>query len=114
LRETDGDVERAVEWLFSHPDDEGDDAAAGDTAGAEGSQEDQVPAGDGNLPARFQLQSIVCHKGTSIHAGHYVAFIRKDLGKHPAWVLFNDEKVVEAANVEEMKKFAYMYFFRRV
>jgi len=69
LRETGGDVERAVEWLFSHPDDQGDDAAAGDEDGAQMSKEDQVPAGDGNLPARFQLQSIVCHKGTSIHAG---------------------------------------------
>jgi ubiquitin carboxyl-terminal hydrolase 5/13 len=26
-------------------------------------------AGSSALPANFQLQSIVCHKGTSIHAG---------------------------------------------
>jgi ubiquitin carboxyl-terminal hydrolase 5/13 len=32
----------------------------------------------------------------------------------PAWVLFNDEKVAKAADVEEMKKFAYVYFFRRL
>jgi ubiquitin carboxyl-terminal hydrolase 5/13 len=31
-----------------------------------------------------------------------------------AWVLFNDEKVVKAVDVDEMKKFAYIYFFRRV
>jgi ubiquitin carboxyl-terminal hydrolase 5/13 len=31
----------------------------------------------------------------------------------PAWVLFNDEKVVKALDVEEMKKFAYVYFFQR-
>lgn len=30
------------------------------------------------------------------------------------WVLFNDEKVVEGADIEEMKKFAYVYFFERV
>jgi ubiquitin carboxyl-terminal hydrolase 5/13 len=29
-------------------------------------------------------------------------------------VLFNDEKVVKAVDVDEMKKFAYIYFFRRV
>ena len=29
------------------------------------------------------------------------------------WVLFNDEKVVRALDVEEMKKFAYVYFFER-
>jgi ubiquitin carboxyl-terminal hydrolase 5/13 len=47
---------------------------------------------------------------------HYVAFVRKQLPEEqsPAWVLFNDEKVAKAADVEEMKKFAYVYFFRRL
>lgn len=47
---------------------------------------------------------------------HYVAFIRKHIPEQgeEAWVLFNDEKVVKAADVEEMKKFAYVYFFGRV
>ncbi|KAG5762431.1 hypothetical protein H9Q72_009462 [Fusarium xylarioides] len=116
LKETGGDVERAVEWLFSHPDDQGtfdDDAPAEAAATAP-----KELAGSADLPATFQLRSIVCHKGTSIHAGqvHYVAFIRKALGyaNVPTWVLFNDEKVVEAHDVEEMRKFAYVYFFKRV
>lgn len=114
LKETGGDVERAVEWLFSHPDDQG--IMEDDAAGQSGEAPQKEPAGSATLPARFQLQSIVCHKGTSIHAGHYVAFIRKTLeGKEtPTWVLFNDEKVVEAHDVEEMRKFAYVYFFKRV
>jgi len=29
-------------------------------------------------------------------------------------VLFNDEKVVQVVDAEEMKQFAYVYFFRRV
>ena len=114
LKETGGDVERAVEWLFNHPDEQGD---FGDEAAAQEEQpnKDTVPAGTADLPANFQLHSIVCHKGTSIHAGHYVAFIRKILDTQtPKWVLFNDEKVVEAADVEEMKKTAYVYFFNRV
>ncbi len=48
---------------------------------------------------------------------HYVAFIRKKLPQYDdstSWVLFNDEKVVEVVDVEEMKKFAYVYFFKRV
>jgi uncharacterized UBP type Zn finger protein len=47
---------------------------------------------------------------------HYVAFIRKQDPKdqYTIWVLFNDEKVVKAADVEEMKKFAYVYFFKRL
>jgi ubiquitin carboxyl-terminal hydrolase 5/13 len=46
---------------------------------------------------------------------HYVAFVRKTVGPDDTWVLFNDEKVVNAAtsNVDEMKKFAYVYFFMR-
>lgn len=70
LKETGGDVERAVEWLFSHPDDQGifDD---GDGSGVSGQDQAAIkePAGSTTLPAHFQLQSIVCHKGTSIHAG---------------------------------------------
>ncbi|KAI1630946.1 ubiquitinyl hydrolase [Biscogniauxia mediterranea] len=113
LKETSGDVERAVEWLFSHPDDQGD---FGDDGGESAEKKEVSPsAGNANLLAKFQLQSIVCHKGTSIHAGHYVAFIRKIIDTQvPKWVLFNDEKVVEAGDVEEMKKTAYIYFFNRV
>ena len=35
-------------------------------------------------------------------------------GEGTAWVLFNDEKVARAVDAEEMKKFAYIYFFKRV
>ncbi|AEO64775.1 uncharacterized protein THITE_2111115 [Thermothielavioides terrestris NRRL 8126] len=115
LKETGGDVDRAVEWLFSHPDDQGDfgeeDATSSGQSEGVGKKGE---AGSSALPANFQLQSIVCHKGTSIHAGHYVAFIRKKLGEEVSWVLFNDEKVVKAGNADEMKQFAYIYFFKRV
>lgn len=111
LRECNGDVNRALDWVFSHPDDQGDFS---EDAPASGTEPKALP-GSEQLPAKFELQSIVCHKGASIHAGHYVAFIRKaipatDGDKH--WILFNDEKVVEAVDVDEMKKFAYIYFFR--
>ncbi|KAK5654717.1 hypothetical protein OQA88_7041 [Cercophora sp. LCS_1] len=108
LKETGGDVERAVDWLFNHPDDNGDEAEE------EAALNHDSLVGSNELPAKFRLQSIVCHKGTSIHAGHYVAFIRKKLGEETSWVLFNDEKVVKVADVEEMKKTAYVYFFNRV
>jgi len=54
---------------------------------------------------------------TDIRERHYVAFIRKRIPSEnnaEAWVLFNDEKVVKAVDVDEMKKFAYVYFFERV
>lgn len=70
LKETNGDVNRALDWVFSHPDDQGD---FGDDQGLDSpapvSAADKVLAGSAELPAKFQLQSIVCHKGASIHAG---------------------------------------------
>lgn len=122
LRECGGDVNRALDWVFSHPDDAGEESAP---SGAHATDQpaNQI-AGSADIPPRFELQSIVCHKGASIHAGHYVAFVRKEVmdedggdnakEKERAWVLFNDEKVVKAVDVEEMKKFAYVYFFRRM
>jgi len=113
LKETGGDVERAVEWLFSHPDDQGEFEEENSVRAITGAVK-EVP-GNSELPASFQLHSIICHKGASIHAGHYVAFIRKAVSGEdtPAWVLYNDEKVVKALDVEEMKKFAYVYLFKR-
>lgn len=112
LRETGGDTERAVDWLFNHPEDPGDSEGPPEDSEAESST--SQPGSD-KLPADFRLHSIVCHKGGSIHAGHYVAFIRKHLDDEDkdAWVLFNDEKVVKAVDVEEMKKFAYVYFLQK-
>lgn len=67
LKETDGDVNRALDWVFSHPDDEAD---FGDEETTEALVENEKQmAGSAELPATFKLQSIVCHKGASIHAG---------------------------------------------
>lgn len=63
LAATDGDVNRALDWVFSHPDEDLVEDSTGDTGGHQG------PSGYDSLPARYQLRSIVCHKGTSVHAG---------------------------------------------
>ncbi|KAJ5668806.1 hypothetical protein N7462_009876 [Penicillium macrosclerotiorum] len=112
LAETAGDVNRALDWVFTHPEE---------TLTEEGHLEGGLAVepsfvGSDELPARYQLRSVVCHKGTSVHAGHYVSLIRKKLPGQDAlsWVMFNDEKVVEFGEVEDMKKTAYMYFFTRV
>ena len=67
LNETDGDVNRALDWVFSHPDDQGDFGDEDLNAVVEG---EKKIAGNAELPATFKLQSIVCHKGASIHAGY--------------------------------------------
>ncbi|KAI9683679.1 MAG: hypothetical protein M1829_004984 [Trizodia sp. TS-e1964] len=114
LKETGSDLNRAIEWLFSHA---GEVDNSNDTEPSNDETESPKEiSGSDELPANFVLHSIVCHKGASIHAGHYVSFIRKLLpfDTEDSWVLFNDEKVVKAVDVDEMKKFAYIYFFKRV
>lgn len=67
-------------------------------------------------PCRVRLYTTGCVNKSILTTRfrHYVAFIRKKLGEQTSWVLFNDEKVVKVEDVEEMKKFAYVYFFKRV
>ena len=114
LKETGGDMERAVDWLFSHPDATGDFGEDEPAAPAEPAGTSSSAPQEDTKPAKFGLSSIVCHKGASIHAGHYVAFVKKTLPEGgEGWVLFNDEKVALGGDVEEMKKFAYIYIFRR-
>lgn len=66
LKETGGDVERAVDWLFNHPDAQGEEESA---AGVDSASPKELP-GKSELPANFQLQSIICHKGASVHTGY--------------------------------------------
>ncbi|KAL4901968.1 hypothetical protein BDW74DRAFT_159364 [Aspergillus multicolor] len=113
LAATGGDIDRAIDWVFSHPDHTGESLIDQQASG--GTDASVIPGLD-TVPATYQLRSIICHKGASVHAGHYVAFVRKQLPGKPgvSWVMFNDEKVVEVDDVQEMKKFAYLYFFSRV
>lgn len=113
LKEANGNVEVAVGWIFEHIDEpipEDEDEVMTEASTSPTKKEDP---GSKELPANFELASIVCHKGGSVHAGHYVAFIKKDLtgvdeDGGQGWVLFNDEKVVRSGDAEEMKKFAYV------
>jgi len=109
LTETDGNMERAVEWLFSHPDDPGEDPST--IAGSKASKSAD-PGGSPALPAKYTLRAFISHKGPSVHSGHYVAHI---LTEEHGWILFNDEKVVKASpeSVAELKPLAYLYFFER-
>ncbi|EPQ61322.1 ubiquitinyl hydrolase [Gloeophyllum trabeum ATCC 11539] len=125
LRETGGDAERAVEWLFSHPDDMGEDAPSSSAPSGPSPAAKRIP-GTSQLPARFRLNAFISHKGPSVHSGHYVAHIRypahgsgvaaNDDDPDEGWVLFNDEKVVKADrdSVRQLKKLAYLYVFEKL
>lgn len=114
-----GDPERAVEWLFSHPDDMGDEPT-GPATSAPSPEEQSSHGGSAELPAKYRLKAFISHKGPSVHSGHYVAHIRKfgndQADENDGWVLFNDEKVVKAdrESVKDLKRFAYLYIFERV
>jgi len=129
LRETDGNIERAVDWVFKHPDDTGEDSApaASSPSGADSAK--PVVPGIPDLPARYCLRAFVSHKGPSVHSGHYVAHVRAPRLKvtgsaggedmdadEEGWVLFNNEKIVktDGQSVDELKRLAYMYVFERV
>ncbi|KAH7890301.1 hypothetical protein F5I97DRAFT_1834387 [Phlebopus sp. FC_14] len=130
LLETGSDPERAVEWLFNHPDDTGDIAPPPPSTASPTKPAAPTLPGSTTLPARYRLKAFISHKGPSVHSGHYVAHIRRGSaggGVWPGdaaaamdvdgeWVLFNDEKVVVAdkPSVDELKKLAYMYVFERV
>ena len=106
-----GNAERAVEWLFNHPDDAGEESVP--ASGSAPATAATTP-GSQDVPAKYKLLGFISHKGPSVHSGHYVAHLRK--GTEGEWILFNDEKVVkaDAESVKELKKLAYLYFFARV
>ncbi|KAF8877415.1 hypothetical protein BD779DRAFT_1557507 [Infundibulicybe gibba] len=106
LRETAGNAERAVEWLFNHPDDNGEDAVS-----VPPTSTTPVVAGTKDVPVQYRLKAFISHKGPWIHSGHYVAHIRSG----EEWMFFNDEKVVKAdeESVKDLKRLAYMYIFER-
>lgn len=118
LRETGCNMERAVEWLFSHPEDDGSETAPAVPTAAK----DALP-GSKDLPARYRLKAFISHKGPSVHSGHYVAHVwtgqadPSGQGKG-TWVLFNDEKVVRADEGEQaadkLMPLAYVYVFERM
>lgn len=111
LRETDGNAERAVEWLFSHPDDMGEETTP--DVGSATEKTSSTVGGSSKLPAQYRLKAFISHKGPSVHSGHYVATVKQPDG---SWVLFNDEKVVkeEGEGNEKMKSLAYLYIYERV
>ncbi|KAF7322425.1 Ubiquitin carboxyl-terminal hydrolase [Mycena chlorophos] len=110
LRETNGSTERALDWLFNHPDDLGLDDAPAASASAPEPAAAAVP-GTKSVPVQYRLKAFISHKGPSVHSGHYVAHIQTPAG----WVLYNDEKVVKAdqESVDALKKLAYLYVFER-
>jgi len=109
LRNTENNMERAVDWIFSHPD--GEDAQPMETGGGEdGSKARQLERLKDGQP-KYELDAFISHMGPSNHSGHYVCHIR-DKQDPSKWVIFNDNKVAESANPP--KELGYLYLYKRV
>ncbi|CAH4028278.1 unnamed protein product [Pieris brassicae] len=99
LQATEGDVGRALDWIFSRAEQLDVD-------------EESVPK-DNNFgcrdgEARYKLVAFISHMGTSTTVGHYVCHIlRQD-----AWVIYNDNKVELSLNAP--KNLGYLYLYQRI
>lgn len=104
LKETNNNIERATDWIFSHPDEANEmdcDEVLSDT---ECSIDTQFKEGS----SKYKLVAFISHMGSSSHAGHYVCHILKD----DKWVIFNDNKVAISQNPP--KDLGYLYMYKRV
>nr|CAG4636782.1 EOG090X0181 [Ceriodaphnia reticulata] len=106
LQNTDNNVERAADWIFSHPDEiNSDDFALVETAPVNPPADVEPTFADG--PPVYELAAFISHMGTSTSVGHYVCHIKRD-GR---WVIYNDEKVAVSENPPF--ELGYLYLYRR-
>ncbi|XP_020806530.1 ubiquitin carboxyl-terminal hydrolase 5 [Drosophila serrata] len=113
LKATDGNVERATDWIFSHADSIGFEdvpppasaptAASGAAATSSGPNKSHYRDGAG----KYRLVAFISHMGTSAQVGHYVCHIRKQ----GEWVIYNDSKVAKSQNPP--KDLGYLYLYMR-
>jgi ubiquitin carboxyl-terminal hydrolase 5/13 len=91
LKNCNNNVERAIEWIFSHQDEMAtllaqDKAQSQQPAEApKPKQEEKLTDGAG----KYELIGFISHIGSSTTCGHYVCHLKKE-GK---WTIFNDRKV---------------------
>lgn len=114
LKACDNNIERALDWAFSHMDEPDEDEGAGPDGDSVMEGEDPNKQYECEKPGMFELQSFVTHLGASVHAGHYVCHIRKPFDintPEKKWIYFNDAKVAETDDPPFGK--GYMYFFSK-
>lgn len=74
------DISAAVEWLFANPDDDGvlDNNQSNPVVNVNQEKSELITKLNASTQSngKYELQSVICHKGTSPHTGHYVVFIK--------------------------------------
>uniref|UniRef100_A0A8C7NI81 Ubiquitin carboxyl-terminal hydrolase n=1 Tax=Oncorhynchus mykiss TaxID=8022 RepID=A0A8C7NI81_ONCMY len=99
LKATNNNLERALDWIFTHTEREEEEEETSDDASGP-----QIKDG----PGRYELFAFISHIGASTMSGHYVCHIKKE-GR---WVIFNDHKV--CLSERPPKDLGYIYFYRRL
>ncbi|TWW57978.1 Ubiquitin carboxyl-terminal hydrolase 13 [Takifugu flavidus] len=124
LKATNNNLERALDWIFTHPEPEESDALS-DMADTEpndnafsnaNSHSDATLSPDRDTtgprikdgPGRYELFAFISHMGESTMSGHYVCHIKKE-GR---WVIYNDHKV--CLSERPPKDLGYIYFYHRL
>jgi len=103
LRKTDNNLERAVDYLFSHDNVEEEEKVSSSQQAGEGKMDVEDPPN-----VQYELYSCIVHLGSSYGCGHYVCYIKKD----KEWVLFNDAKVAKSSEPALGK--GSVYLFRKI
>lgn len=64
--------------------------------------DDEMGEDDGTLYGNFKLvlQSAICHRGNSVHSGHYIALVHGEEGK---WLRFDDLALTERVTTVDHK-----------
>lgn len=121
-----GNPEAAVEWLFNNPEDDGIISVATSNEKPPSMKEqvdfilEKQSEKEHLADDEYALKAVVCHKGKTIHTGHYVVYIKQTIptscDESEQWVLYNDEKVVLVGNNDEksrqeMENSGYLYLF---
>ncbi|KAI0980151.1 hypothetical protein GJ496_004224, partial [Pomphorhynchus laevis] len=105
LINTNNNIDRAVDWLFSHDESEFESLKLVNQNQATGDSFE-----DG--PGKYQLMAFISHIGNSAMSGHYVVHILKQFENGTKkWVIFDDERV--AVSVNPPVKYGYIYFYER-
>uniref|UniRef100_A0A8C6S771 Ubiquitin carboxyl-terminal hydrolase n=1 Tax=Neogobius melanostomus TaxID=47308 RepID=A0A8C6S771_9GOBI len=125
LKNTNNNLERALDWIFTHPEEGEESDALSDMADTEpndnafsnaNSHSDSTLSPDRDAtgprvkdgPGRYELFAFISHMGASTMSGHYICHIKKE-GR---WVIYNDHKV--CLSERPPKDLGYIYFYRRL
>uniref|UniRef100_A0A671YZV3 Ubiquitin carboxyl-terminal hydrolase n=1 Tax=Sparus aurata TaxID=8175 RepID=A0A671YZV3_SPAAU len=115
LKATNNNLERALDWIFTHPEEEESDALSdmADTEPNDNAFSNANSHSDSTLsPDRdttgYELFAFISHMGASTMSGHYVCHIKKE-GR---WVIYNDHKV--CLSERPPKDLGYIYFYHRL